>query len=70
MMDRLASRVRTAQSWTGIATFVLDARQIESALGTDCALRTAVRRTSQESGQTSAHARVVHDAALAVGSAG
>lgn len=69
-MDRLASRVRTAQSGTGVATFVLDARQIESALGTDCALGTTVRRASQEGGQASAHARVVHDAALAVESAG
>lgn len=50
MMDCLASRVRTAQSGTRVAAFVFDTRQIESALGTDSALRTAVRWASQEGG--------------------
>lgn len=70
MMDGLASRVRAAQSGTGVATFILDAGQIESALGADCAFGTAVRRASQEGGQAGADARVIRDAAPAVGSAG
>lgn len=43
MIDRFTSRVRTAQSRAGVATFVLDARQIESAFRANRALGATVR---------------------------
>lgn len=48
MIDRFASRISTTQSRAGIATFILDARLIEGAFGTNGAFGTAVRWTAQE----------------------
>lgn len=68
MIDGLASRVGAAQSTTGIVTLVPNACQIEGAFGANGAFGATIWRTAQEGGQTSADARIVHHAAIAVGS--
>lgn len=70
MIDRLASRIDTANSGTRVDAFTILASAIRSTVRANCALWSTERRRSDERGQTRTNSLSIGHATLTVQTAG